>query len=145
MLINTSNNTHSPRFTSQKTAQAVSYRNGPSALSFSLTSPTSSTTFSTEELTSGKGYRQVAHDLTHKLLEEQLPLRGVVEDGLIPFIDEEALATFDPRGRFDHAVSELRLNRLGPSRFLLQTFFYLGEQLVATVSECGKLAFESPA
>lgn len=55
---------------------------------------------------------------------------------------ELALERYTPDGRFDRAECRLKLERVGPSHFLLQTSFRLGDALVATAVQHGILDFE---
>lgn len=112
----------------------------PRALTFSLTAQLDPAEPSDQDLLTCEAYRRVARELAFRLFETEL--QGALEGGLVPMAGEPGLEHHTLGGRFDRAVCRLKLERLGPSRFLLQTSFYLRGALVTTAVQHGVLDFE---
>ena len=85
--------------------------------------------------------RAESQTLAERLFKEQIVLRNALE-GLELRFQVMNVNCFDVRGQFDHAVCLLRLNKLGPSRFLIQTRFYKDNQLICTTSQNGCLVLK---
>ncbi len=111
-----------------------------SPLKFSLNSFVSPNDFEDEDFLDCTVYRNVAKELSERLFEEKVVQLAVLEQSIKPVTNEVKVQCFDAQGEFDQAVCCLRLNNLGPTRFLAQTSFYQENKLVAKVAHNGNLA-----
>ncbi len=131
-------NTTLPPLFKKQPASSKTTCQGP--LKFSLNSFVSPNDFEDEDFLDCTVYRNVAKELSERLFEEQVVQLDLLEQNIKPEINEMKVQCFDAQGEFDQAVCCLRLNNLGPSRFLAQTSFYQEDKLVATVAHNGNLA-----
>lgn len=87
-------------------------------------------------------YQTISQHLSRQLFETQSILREGLQGGLsLQWCDME-LEHFDLEGRFDRAVCKLTLSNRGPSRFLLETHFFLENALVTLAKQEGILSFD---
>ena len=131
-------NTTLPSLFKKQPSDSETTRQEP--LKFSLNSFVSPNDFDDEDLLDCTVYRNVAKELSERLFEEQVVELVLLEQNLKPEMNEMKVQCFDTEGEFDQAVCYLRLNSLGPSKFLAQTSFYQEDKLVATVAHNGNLA-----
>ena len=108
-------------------------------LKFSLTSFIGADTYRDEQFLSCEASRAESAKLAKRLFDEQIVLRNALEQLELHF-HPMGVNCFDVQGQFDHAVCLLRLNKLGPSRFLIQTSFYKDNRLICTTRQDGVLA-----
>jgi hypothetical protein len=87
-------------------------------------------------------YQTISKRLGKQLFEMQSLLRESLQGGLSVQWFEMGLEHFDLEGRFDSAVCKLTLSNRGPSRFLLETHFFLDSTLVTLTRQEGILYFE---
>ena len=114
-------NTTLPSLFKKQPSASENTSQGP--LKFSLNSFVSPNDFDDEDLLDCTVYRNVAKELSKRLFEEQVVELAVLEHNLKPEMNEMNVQCFAAQGEFDQAVCRLRLNSLGPSKFLAQTSF----------------------
>lgn len=108
-------------------------------LKFSLTSFIQADAYCDEQFLSCEASRAETNKLTRRLFAEQVVLRNALDNGLNHSFKPMQVKCFDIQGQFDHAVCLLRLNKIGASRFLIQTSFYKDNKLIATTNQDGCL------
>jgi hypothetical protein len=109
---------------------------------FTLEQTFNSTIFSDKEILTQDIYRTISKHLSKQLFETQALLRESLQGGLSLQWCKVQLEHFDLEGRFDCAVGKLTLFNRGPSRFLLETHFFLENALVTLAKQEGILYFE---
>ncbi len=87
-------------------------------------------------------YTSISESLTQQLFKSEKMLRDALRGGLSLQLEELRLEHFDLGGRFDKAVCTLTLTNRGPTRFSLETRFFLNQSLVTTATQEGILYFE---
>jgi hypothetical protein len=87
-------------------------------------------------------YLGISKQLSKQLFELETLLRESLQGGLSLQWFEMKLEHFDLEGRFDRAVCKLTLPNRGPSRFMLETHFFLDDVLVTSAKQEGILYFE---
>lgn len=113
--------------------------NAGTPLKFSLTSFVGVDAYRNEQFLSCEAARVESKKLINRLFNEQVVLRNALDGQLELRLNPMRVNCFDARGQFDHAVCLLRLNNLGPSRFLVQTSFHKDNRLICTTRQDGFL------
>jgi hypothetical protein len=97
---------------------------------------------SDKDILNHSAYCAAIKDLTKKLFKTQKMLHDSLQGGLSVQWCEMTLEHFDLGGRFDHAICKLSLTNRGPTRFLLETRFFLTQSLVTIATQEGILYFD---
>jgi hypothetical protein len=87
-------------------------------------------------------YQYFTELLAKQLFKTEKILRDSLRGGLSVNFEDLKLEHYDLEGRFDKAVCTLTLTHRGPSRFLLETTFFLGDSLITAATREGVLYFE---
>jgi hypothetical protein len=87
-------------------------------------------------------YQTISKRLGKQLFEMQTLLRESLQGGLSVQWFDMQFEHFDLEGCFDRAACKLTLPNRGPSRFLLETHFFLSDTLVTLTRQEGILYFE---